>query len=91
MAYMTNTFQPTEQYEFVNTFLNILYGKLPSYCYYDSDDDLSNFWDNLNVNDYEIIENFLVFNNYIQKNNQNNLKDNVLNFIKNIDTVKCLI
>ena len=87
MAYMANTFQPTKQYEFVNTFLNILYGKLPSYCYYDSDDDLSNFWDNLNVNDYEIIEKFLVFNNYIQKNNQNNLKDNVLNFIKTIDTI----
>ena len=84
---MTNTFQPFEQFEFVNTFLNILYGKLPSYCYYQPDDDLSNFWNNLTVNDYEIIENFLVFNNYIQEIIIGKSKENVLNFINSIDTI----
>ena len=87
MAHIINTFQPIEQYEFVNTFLNILYGKLPSYCYYYSDDDLSNFWNNLTVNDYEIIENFLVFNNYIQGSIIGKSKENVLNFIKTINTI----
>ena len=85
MDYMTNTFKPIEKYEFVNTFLNILYGKLPSYCYYDPDDDLSNFWNNLTEEHFEIIENFLVFNNYIDDHIIDNAKKNVLNFIKNID------
>jgi hypothetical protein len=85
MANTSSTFQPIEQYEFVNTFLNILYGKLPSYCYYQSDDDLKNFWNNLNITDYEIIEKYLVFNNYIQENIIGKSKENVLNFIKSID------
>jgi hypothetical protein len=85
MVYITNNFQPTEQYEFINTFLNILYGKLPSYCYYESNDDLSNFWNNLTEDNYEIIKNFLVFNNYILENNISNSKENVLNFINSIE------
>jgi hypothetical protein len=84
MAYMTNTFQPTEQYEFVNTFLNILYGKLPSYCYYDSDDELTNFWNNLTDTDYSIIEEYLIGNLFINTNNKKKSKDNVLNFFKSI-------
>jgi hypothetical protein len=85
MTYTSNTFQSAEQYEFVNTFLNILYGKLPSYCYYNMDDDLSNFWDNLNIKDYEIIEDFLLLNNYIHNIIIGKSKENVLNFIKTID------
>ncbi len=81
---MSNNFQPTEEYEFVNTFLNILYGKLPSYCYYAPEDDLSNFWNNVTEDHYEIIENFLVFNNYIDGHIIGKSKQNVINFIKNI-------
>ncbi len=81
---MANNFNPSEEYEFVNTFLNILYGKLPSYCYYEPEDDLSNFWNNLTEDNYEIIENFLVFNNYIKEHNIGKSKENVINFIKNI-------
>ncbi len=81
---MSNNFTPVEEYEFVNTFLNILYGKLPSYCYYEPDDDLSNFWNNLTNNDYEIIEDFLVFNNYINKKVNKKSKENVINYINNI-------
>ncbi len=84
MAYTANNFEPIEEYEFVNTFLNILYGKLPSYCYYQPEDDLSNFWNNVTEDHYEIIENFLVFNNYINKRITEKSKENVLNFIKNI-------
>ncbi len=84
MEYMSNNFTPVEEYEFVNTFLNILYGKLPSYCYYEPDDDLSNFWNNLTNNDYEIIEDFLVFNNYINKKVNKKSKENVINYINNI-------
>ncbi len=81
---MSNNFQPAEEYEFVNTFLNILYGKLPSYCYYEPEDDLSNFWNNVTEDHYEIIENFLVFNNYIDGHIIGKSKQNVINFIKNI-------
>jgi hypothetical protein len=81
---MANNFQLKEEYEFVNTFLNILYGKLPSYCYYYPEDDLSNFWNNLTEDHYKIIENFLVFNNYINQRVTEKSKENVLNFIKNI-------
>jgi hypothetical protein len=84
MEYMSNNFTPVEEYEFVNTFLNILYGKLPSYCYYEPGDDLSNFWNNLTNNDYEIIEDFLVFNNYINNKVDKKSKENVINYINNI-------
>ncbi len=80
---MANNTQLIEEYEFVNTFLNILYGKLPSYCYYQPEDDLSNFWNNVTEDHYEIIENFLVFNNYINHCITGKSKENVLNFIKN--------
>ncbi len=83
MAYMANDTQLIEEYEFVNTFLNILYGKLPSYCYYQPGDDLSNFWNNVTEDHYEIIENFLVFNNYINQRITGKSKENVLDFIKN--------
>jgi len=75
-------FIPIEEYQFVNTFLNILYGKLPSYCYYYPDDDLKNFWNNLSDTDYSIIEEYLINNLFINENNENKSKDNVLKFFK---------
>jgi len=51
--------------QFVNRLLNLLHGSLPSYCYYSDGDDLSNFFDNLNDEDYEKIYDFLLLNEEI--------------------------
>jgi len=50
---------------FVNQLLNILYGRLPSYCYYTDEDDISCFFNNLTPEDYEKIYNYLLLNEEI--------------------------
>ena len=50
---------------FVNRLLDLLYGKMPSYCYYSDGDNLSNFFNNLTVEDYDKIYDFLLVNEEI--------------------------
>ena len=63
--------------------MNKLYGKLPSYCYYDDNHELDNFWYKLENKDYEVIYNYLVKLKLIQQENINdiNYKDVVLDFV----------
>jgi hypothetical protein len=56
---------------FVNRLLNLLHGKLPSYCYYTDGDDFSNFFNNLMEEDYEKIYDFLLNNEEIRDSKGN--------------------
>ena len=68
---------------FINQILDMLYGKMPSYCYYTDGDDFSNFFNNLTDEDYENIYDFLVMNRKISKSIKNK-KEGVNNYIKNL-------
>jgi hypothetical protein len=60
--------EPIQHYIFVNLFLNILSeSKLPSYCYYDSDDELHIFYNNLTNEDKQKIYKYLINNKYINQ------------------------
>lgn len=67
---------------FVNICLTELYGNLPSYCYYDSNDNLSIFWNELKSHDYSKIYSFLLMNNYIVKNIKYTRRQHVQYFVK---------
>ena len=68
---------------FINQILDMLYGKMPSYCYYTDGDDFSNFFNNLTDEDYENIYDFLVVNRKISESIKNK-KEGVNNYIKNL-------
>ena len=75
-------FNPFTQYIFVNMCMNKLYGRLPSYCYYDDNHDLDNFWNKLENKDYEVIYNYLLELKLIQEDKIiNNYKEIVLDFV----------
>ena len=76
-------FSPFTQYIFVNLCMNKLYGKLPSYCYYDDNNNLDNFWNKLEEKDYEVIYNYLLELKLIEevKSNNINYKDIVIDFV----------
>ena len=59
-------FDETSEYLFINHCLTLLYGNLPSYCYYTSNKDLDNFYDNLSEEEYIIIYKFLLDNYLIE-------------------------
>lgn len=55
-----------QHYLFVNFFLTLMYGtKLPSYCYYDSNDELHLFYNSLSSINKQQIYKYLVDNKYI--------------------------
>ncbi len=77
---------------FVNTCLNILYTKIPSYCYFTNDCELHHFYDNLKHEEKKIIYKYLVNNLYINDyiineemfiNNFRNIIDNMINIVTN--------
>ncbi len=50
---------------FVNNCLKLMYGKLPSYAYYDDINDTYHFYENLANEEKYIIYNYLVHNKFI--------------------------
>jgi hypothetical protein len=75
--------EPMQHYNFVNCFLNILSkSKLPSYCYYEDNNELHNFYNNLTNKDKQQIYKFLIINKYF---NQEIIKEN--QFIENTQTL----
>jgi hypothetical protein len=71
------------EYLFVNELLTFLYGKLPSYCYYDSNNDLNNFWNNLKETEYDNIYNYLIKNKNFIGNDNKTKKENIINYVNN--------
>jgi len=59
------------QYIFVNNCLQILYGKLPSYCYYKPNDNFNNFWNKLNDNEFDEIYSYIIESYYITEDDFN--------------------
>ena len=72
-------------FEFVNFCLNLLHGKLPSYCFYDDDLDAMKFWDELSDEEYETIHIYLTEFNYIDDldpvNEEMSIKNQVMTFV----------
>jgi len=71
-------FDSTTEYLFVNKCLTLIHGRLPSYAYYQSNDDITNFWNDLDDEMYPIIFNYLIENEFIDFQ-----EDNTLPFMKN--------
>lgn len=52
----------------INLFMTILYGELPSYCYYESDAECYNFFESIDPGDILKIYDILVAGGYINQN-----------------------
>lgn len=80
---MDNTFDSTTEYIFVNKCLTLLHGNLPSYCYYDCNDELYNFWNEVTLQEFDIIYKYLCEINYIkhEPNDTQNHVTIVMNFV----------
>ena len=60
------TFDSQSEYLFVNKCLTLIYGPLPSYAYYQSNDDVKHFWDDLEDDYYPMIYNYLIETEFIE-------------------------
>jgi hypothetical protein len=79
-------FNSTSEYIFVNKCLTLMHGKLPSYAYYQSNDEIINFWNELSDEYYPIIYNYLVENEFIDINpafdmSIPSIKNSVIDFV----------
>lgn len=79
-------FDSTSEYLFVNKCLTLMHGPLPAYAYYQSNDDIINFWDELEDNYYPIIFNYLIENEFIDihpefDNTITSMKNEVIDFV----------
>ncbi len=75
-------FSSDEEYLFVNFCLNMLYNKLPSYCYYFDNSELDNFWNNLSDEEVKMIYDYLCSKNQIcSRNNYTNNRKGVMDFV----------
>ena len=75
-------FDYKSQYLFVNHCLTLIHGQnLPSYCYYQGNDEIENFWNELNNDEFEIIYWYLVDNDFIGDYDCESMKNEVLDFI----------
>jgi hypothetical protein len=81
-SYYKYFFDYNTQYLFVNQCITLIYGQnLPSYCYYNGNDEIENFWNKLNNDEFEIIYWYLVDNDFIEDYNCDSMKNEVLDFI----------
>lgn len=69
-------FNSETEYLFVNKCLTLIYGPLPDYAYYRSNDEILNFWIDLEDEYYHIIYNYLIENEYIDDINTPDLDIN---------------
>lgn len=79
-------FDSTSEYLFVNKCLTLMHGPLPAYAYYQSNDEIINFWDELDDNYYPIIFNYLIENEFIDiypefDNTITSMKNEVIDFV----------
>lgn len=79
-------FDSTSEYLFVNKCLTLMHGPLPAYAYYQSNDDIINFWNELDDNYYPIIFNYLIENEFIDihpefDNTITSMKNEVIDFV----------
>lgn len=79
-------FDSTSEYLFINKCLTLMHGPLPSYAYYQSNDDIINFWNDLDDNYYPIIFNYLIENEFIDihpefNNTITSMKNEVIDFV----------
>jgi len=79
-------FNSTTEYLFVNTCVTLIHGHLPSYAYYQSNDEITNFWYELEDNYYPIIFNYLIENEFIDihpefNNTITSMKNEVIDFV----------
>ena len=61
------TFDSQSEYLFVNKCLTLMHGPLPSYAYYQSNDDVKHFWDDLEDDYYPMIYNYLIENDFLDE------------------------
>lgn len=59
------TFDSQSEYLFVNKCLTLMHGQLPSYAYYQSNDEVVNFWNELDDDYYPVIYNYLIETEFI--------------------------
>ena len=74
-------FDSRTEYLFVNKCLTLVNGPLPSYAYYQSNDEILDFWDDLEYKYYPIIYWYLVDNEYINDYDIHSLKEIVIDFV----------
>jgi len=79
-------FNSTTEYLFVNKCVTLIHGHLPSYAYYQSNDEITNFWYELEDNYYPIIFNYLIENEFIDihpefNNTITSMKNEVIDFV----------
>jgi hypothetical protein len=77
-------FDSTSEYLFVNKCLTLIHGKLPDYAYFQSNDEIINFWNELSDEYYPIIYNYLVENEFIDEiliNDIPHMKNAVIDFV----------
>ena len=77
-------FDSTSEYLFVNKCLSLMHGPLPAYAYYQSNDEIINFWNDLEDEYFPVIYNYLVENEFIdevQLNMIESMKNAVIDFV----------
>jgi len=79
-------FDSKSEYLFVNKCLTLMHGKLPDYAYYQSNNEIVHFWDELEIEYYTTIYDYLIENEFIHfhpayDNTNVFMKNEVLNFV----------
>jgi hypothetical protein len=79
-------FDSTSEYQFVNKCLTLMHGKLPDYAYFQSNNEIVNFWNELSDEYYPIIYNYLIENEFIDihptfDNTVHVMKNSVIDFV----------
>jgi hypothetical protein len=67
------TFNSQTEYLFVNKCLTLIHGPLPSYAYFESNDEIQNFWNELEDEYYPVIYNYLIEIEFIDDINSTEL------------------
>jgi hypothetical protein len=67
------TFNSQTEYLFINKCLSIIHGPLPSYAYFQSNDEIQNFWNELEDEYYPVIYNYLIEIEFINDINSTEL------------------
>jgi hypothetical protein len=80
MVYYFPSFNSQTEYLFVNKCLSIMHGPLPNYAYFQSNDEVVNFWDELEDQQFIDIYYYLIENEYIDEHQD---FDNTIQFMKN--------
>ena len=78
-------FDSESEYLFINKCLTLIHGRLPDYAYYQSNDEVENFWFELNDECFETIYMYLIENEFIDDdaiiNDKKSMKEKVLDFV----------